>query len=128
MNTLLLTLIVLSFGVAANALECHYCLSLVGLNPDCEADPYNENATYVGTESCDGYCVKEWSKVDGAVTSFSRGCSTSCDDPGCSSFFALSSCKYCCNDADKCNSASFLSLSHLVLVSSAVMLLFVLRL
>lgn len=131
MNRLLFSMIVLAFGIATTqAINCYNCVSLFGLNPDCEPDGFNGtyDTSSVTESTCDGYCIKRFDKIDGTITSMTRECSATCDDPGCTSFFSLSGCRYCCNDGDLCNGASLVTLSHLAVASSAVMCLFVTRL
>lgn len=132
MNRVLFSMIVLAFGIAttqAVTVTCYNCVSVLGLNPDCEPDGFNGTyGTSSVTEStCDGYCIKKFDKIEDTITSMTRECSADCD-AGCSSFFSLSGCEYCCNDGDLCNGASLVTLSHLAVVSSAVMCLFVTRL
>lgn len=131
MNSLLLSLAVLSVTVAVTygvEVTCYNCVSILGLNPDCEADPFNPNATSSSdTTTCDGYCTKSFSKVDGTITELTRTCEATCDDPGCTSFFSLSGCDHCCEE-DYCNGASYVTLNRIAVLSSAVMLLTVWRL
>lgn len=119
MNSLLISMIVLSFGVAATqAVECYYCVSLLGTNPDCEADPLN--STLLTTSTCDGQCKKALSSIDGTITSLTRTCDTACVDTGCSSFFGLKDCNSCCDD-ELCNGAEFLTISRVVVMASTLM-------
>ncbi|XP_038052611.1 uncharacterized protein LOC119725306 isoform X2 [Patiria miniata] len=111
MNTLVTLVILVSCFAGLNALTCHSCgyVSGVSSGSDC-ADTFTGNYS-TSCSSSDDTCQKTVVKIDGSVTTLSRGCTTSgsCTE-SCGSIFSIESCVYCCT-TDDCNGASAVTLS-----------------
>merc|ERR1712180_296730 len=109
MNTLVTFVILASCFAGLNALSCHSCGIL---DSDC-SDPtdgtaFSANYSTTCGSSATG-CSKIVVKLDGAVTSTTRSCSSSCTQQ-CVSIFTIQTCEYCCT-TDDCNGASALTFS-----------------